>query len=693
MDINNLCPKCMKEVNRESINKIEKCPYCGRVLSEIKQVQHQLKPFTILAGKYLVGDVLGEGGFGITYIGLDLNLEIPVAIKEFYPNGYVIRDSQFTTALTMYRGKNTDIIHKWRDNFIKEARSLAKCSHLSGVVGVKEFFQENNTAYIVQEYIEGETLKEYIKKNGGKVSAEWLLPMLKPVMAALGEVHKEGLIHRDISPDNIMVLNNGQMKLLDFGAARDFTQVEEHSFSVMLKPGYAPEEQYRTKGKQGPWSDIYAFAGTIYKCITGITPPESMERLRKDELKKPSELGIVVSKATESVLLKALEVLAENRYQTMREFEDELLKSQNNENAEIKSTRVTEEQNRTVVKQIDKKEKDKLQMRSKNQILLFSVVGIVLLFFIGILLLGEKDKGNIEKKETEVVEAEEVEESNSTDVKNLEKSNVDMLLEKAAQFAEEGAYETALTFYEQAASLEPENEDVYIGKADVYLAQQDVLKAMEVLEEAVVKLDSERIEEYKSYVIENTRIINSNRHEESMGKEQYQYMGEIKSFQVDNLGAFYEEEYEDIHRYELIIADVTWEEAYEDCKNRGGYLVHINTEEEFNVIVNQILWEQKTKYTFWLGANREYDSYNWVDIHGNRGTDIVNNSIYDEFWLSQEPSYYGEDAEGNLVEERCVDMVYRGSEDRFYLNDAPNDIISVANYLSGRIGYICEFED
>ncbi len=316
MDINKLCPHCMKERNENQ----NICPFCGYNMNSPKEIQHQLKPFTILAGKYLIGDVLGEGGFGITYIGLDINLEIPIAIKEFYPNGFATRESQVTNELTVYTGQGMDDVYKWRDNFVKEARSLAKCSHLSGIVGVKDFFQENNTAYIVMEYLEGMTLKEYAKSLGGKISPDQLLTALKPVMVSLGEVHKEGLIHRDISPDNIMLLKGGQMKLLDFGAARDYTAAGEKSLSVMLKPGYAPEEQYRSKGQQGPWSDIYALAATVYKCITGVTPPEAMERMRKDELVKPSDMGIIIENSLETALLKAMEIYAENRYQNMEDF-------------------------------------------------------------------------------------------------------------------------------------------------------------------------------------------------------------------------------------------------------------------------------------------------------------------------------------------------------------------------------------
>lgn len=317
MDMNRLCPHCMREIKEEMSGS---CPYCGYQSSHAADIQHQLKPFTILSGKYLVGDVLGEGGFGITYIGFDINLEVRIAIKEFYPNGFATRESNVTSELTAYQGQSMETVYKWRDNFLDEARRLAKCSHLSGVVGVRDFFQENNTAYIVQEYIEGMTLKDYAQSAGGKMPAGQLLAEIKPVLDALAQVHREGIVHRDISPDNIMRMDNGQMKLLDFGAARDFAASGEKSLSVLLKPGYAPEEQYRTKGKQGPWSDIYAFAGTIYKCITGVTPPESMERMRQDELRRPGELGAEIAPDAERALLKALSVYAEDRYQSIEDL-------------------------------------------------------------------------------------------------------------------------------------------------------------------------------------------------------------------------------------------------------------------------------------------------------------------------------------------------------------------------------------
>ena len=320
MDYNKLCIHCMRET---TVQAGEACPHCGRAVGVAPELTHQLKPLTILRGKYLIGDVLGEGGFGITYIGLDLNLEIRVAVKEFYPNGYATRESASTSSLTIYSGGQEETVRKWRENFLKEAKSLAKCAHMSGVVGVRDYFQENNTAYLVMEYVEGVTLKEYQRQRGGRIAAAELLPAMEPVFKALGEVHRQGLIHRDISPDNIMLLSGRQMKLLDFGAAREY-EADEKSLSVMLKPGYAPEEQYRSRGNQGPWSDIYALAGTIYKCLTGITPPEALERLRQDELVRPNEGGAGLSAGQESALIKALAVRAEDRYQTVEAFRQDL---------------------------------------------------------------------------------------------------------------------------------------------------------------------------------------------------------------------------------------------------------------------------------------------------------------------------------------------------------------------------------
>ncbi|MEN6340764.1 MAG: protein kinase [Clostridiaceae bacterium] len=304
------------------------CPFCGFDSKQYAASPHHLPLKTILAGKYLIGRVLGEGGFGITYLGWDLNLGVKIAVKEYYPMGFVTREHNATSSVLPYVGDKAAFFAAGRDRFVDEAKSLARFYGLPGIVAVKDFFLENNTAYIVMEFVEGKTLKQMLIDAGGKLPAAAVLEMMKPLMRSLSEVHDAGIIHRDISPDNIMVTKEGNVKLLDFGAARDYADSGNRSLSVLLKPGYAPEEQYRTRGVQGPWSDVYALCATIYRAITGVTPPESVERLRADELKAPSALGAAINPAREKALLKGMAVLQNERWQSVIELYEALYSEQ-----------------------------------------------------------------------------------------------------------------------------------------------------------------------------------------------------------------------------------------------------------------------------------------------------------------------------------------------------------------------------
>ena len=311
-----LCMGCMRE--RE--NAEGPCPYCGY---EEKQEgpSHYLPCRSLLNGKYLVGKVIGEGGFGITYLGWDLNLDMKVAIKEYYPSGQVTRVSASSPVVASYTGEKAEYYNTGKNKFVQEAKTLARFFALPGIVGVKDFFQESNTSYIVMEYIEGVTLKEYLRQSGGKIPARKVLEWMKPLIHSLEEIHRAGLIHRDISPDNIMITDDDKVKLLDFGAARDISPDGGKSLSVMLKPGYAPEEQYRTHGSQGPWTDVYALCATMYKCMTGVTPPEPLERMREDTLQRPALLGAVLTPAQEEVILQGLSVDGRDRFQSMEALE------------------------------------------------------------------------------------------------------------------------------------------------------------------------------------------------------------------------------------------------------------------------------------------------------------------------------------------------------------------------------------
>ncbi len=319
MDLNRLCPGCMSELTEAE--KQNGCPNCGHRFDVEEEQTHRLKPLTVLNGKYVIGKVLGEGGFGITYLGYDLTLEMKIAIKEYYPAGYVTREVQNGNTVTAFTGERAQFYMNGKEKFIHEARTLAKFSTLPGIVSVRDYFEANNTSYIIMEYLDGDTLKSYLRKSGGRMPLATVLEMMQPVIRSLEEVHKQGLIHRDISPDNIMILKNGNMKLLDFGAARAVGGPEaDRSLSVMLKPGYAPEEQYRTHGNQGPWTDLYAICGTIYKCLTGKAPLEAMERMRNDTIAWPSQVGVMIPNWQEAALMKGLALYAENRYRSLGDF-------------------------------------------------------------------------------------------------------------------------------------------------------------------------------------------------------------------------------------------------------------------------------------------------------------------------------------------------------------------------------------
>ena len=289
----------------------------------MKRNLHYLRKETRLIGRYTIKSVLGQGGFGITYLGMDELYQRKVAIKEFFPQGIVTRNTEYEDTVTVTYVEEKADYEKGKERFLKEARTMAKFSKDEGIVKALDFFEINNTAYIVMEYLEGITLKQYLRENQ-RIAPEDLIELLVPLIESLDEIHSQGMIHRDISPDNIMVLPDGRIKLMDFGAARDYTEFGEKSLSIVLKPGYAPPEQYQTHGVQGPWTDIYALCATMYKCITGENPPDAIERVMDDSLKKISEFGIVIPTQEEAAIIKGMSVSAQDRYQNIKDFCEDL---------------------------------------------------------------------------------------------------------------------------------------------------------------------------------------------------------------------------------------------------------------------------------------------------------------------------------------------------------------------------------
>lgn len=316
MDFKKICYNCMKE--KEQVGGY--CPHCGFKNEDYKYPSNYLRPLTPLNGKYLLGRALGAGGFGITYVALDLHLQVVVAIKELYLKKISIREESKTISVN---SKDKTLFEDNKKRFLQEARVLAMFNEKDneGVVMVKDHFEENNTAYIVMEYLEGFTLKELVKKN--RLSIEQVKNLFDPVCHALTKIHQFGVVHLDVSPDNIMIMDNNRAKLLDFGGAKTIGAKDEHDI-IAFKRGYAPPEQHMENGRLGQWTDVYATAATMYYCLTGVKPIDSMERKAGAELEKPTKLGAKISPALEAVILKAMEIDPSKRYQTMEEFWDAL---------------------------------------------------------------------------------------------------------------------------------------------------------------------------------------------------------------------------------------------------------------------------------------------------------------------------------------------------------------------------------
>ncbi|MFP5267199.1 MAG: protein kinase domain-containing protein [Acidobacteriota bacterium] len=327
MQIEKLCYGCL-----EDDSGLPECPRCGYSAGQTLDFPLLLPPGTVLHDQYVIGRSLGHGGFGITYLAWDMNLERRVAVKEYLPNGLATR-AHGTLQISTYSGQKDDYELGLR-KFLEEARVLARFQSHPGMVAVQFFFQANGTAYLVMEYLGGCTFDAYLKDKGGRIPFARAMDVLMPVMDALREVHKTGILHRDISPDNIYITRLGPVKLLDFGAARYALGEHSQNFSIILKEGYAPEEQYRSKGHQGPWTDVYACAATLYRAVVGTAPPPALDRIHQDDLEPPSALGITLPMAAEEALLKALAVDASARYPSIEEFQSEIAGSRGSASGE-----------------------------------------------------------------------------------------------------------------------------------------------------------------------------------------------------------------------------------------------------------------------------------------------------------------------------------------------------------------------
>ena len=314
------CPGCMGTTE----NTV--CEKCGWPMGKNNEV-HQLPVGTRLRDQYIIGRALGQGGFGITYLGWDDYLDMPVAIKEFYPNAMVARECTVSATVHCTSEQVLPNYTISKERFLREAKALARLRDVPEVVGVYGFFEENGTAYIIMEYVKGTDLATYVARRGGWLSPEETFRILRPVMEALEMVHQAELVHRDVSPDNIMLHPRGGAKLLDFGAVRNVEGAEAgrdmaRSTEAILKHGFAPAEQYKSRGGLGPWTDEYAMCATVYYCLTGRIPPQAVERMLED-IEVDFDIPGLPQHQREA-LTKGMSIRSKDRHGSMRKLIDAL---------------------------------------------------------------------------------------------------------------------------------------------------------------------------------------------------------------------------------------------------------------------------------------------------------------------------------------------------------------------------------
>ena len=314
------CGNCFNN----TLNEQNICTLCGFDGGYNRRLApHALPAGAILNGRYIIGRILGQGGFGITYTARDHQTGELVAVKEFYPDSMVTRTD--LTEVTPFLGERGENFAYGKETFLQEAETMAQFIGNPNIVRVYSYFEENGTAYFVMEYVDGVSYLDYLKQRGGKIEFADALKILLPVMDALSAVHEKNIIHRDVTPDNIYISKDGTVKLLDFGAARYSLGNASRSLDVILKHGFAPREQYKRRGRQGPYTDVYSLGATLYYSVTGIRPDDALERVDEDLVALPSTLGVTISKEQEAALMKAMALDPENRYQTMAEFRDALM--------------------------------------------------------------------------------------------------------------------------------------------------------------------------------------------------------------------------------------------------------------------------------------------------------------------------------------------------------------------------------
>ena len=307
------CLGCMREFGDE----FDVCPHCGYLVGTEAVSKNHLAPGTVLQNRYTLGKVLGQGGFGITYIAWDAKIGRAVAVKEYMPNALASRMTG-EKEISCYNDEAQRQFTLGLEKTRKETHALSRFNALESVVKVHDCIEENGTAYIIMELLRGKTVKEILSERG-KLSFAETMRIMTPVLQTLDAMHSVGMIHRDVAPDNIFVCDDGKIKLLDFGAARVVNTTDEKTLSVVLKAGYAPVEQYSSKAKQGAYTDVYAASATVYKMLTGETPPDSLSR-EKDGSDLAALPQTDAPQSAQETILHGMATDAQSRIQSVKEL-------------------------------------------------------------------------------------------------------------------------------------------------------------------------------------------------------------------------------------------------------------------------------------------------------------------------------------------------------------------------------------
>lgn len=309
-----ICYMCMR------VYEGTRCPYCGFSPDTYEPFPTVLLPTTILANRYYIGAVLGKGGFGITYIGYDIAARRKVAVKEYFPSAIAFRDGHKEKTVSVLSAQG-GLFQSGVEKFYNEAVTLARFTDIPAIVQVYDFFYENNTAYIVMEYIDGTSVEQIVVRQGG-LDIDMVLTIYFPIIQALAGVHNTGLLHRDISPSNVMLDEYFRPRLIDFGSSRAFSHEMSSDLTVILKKGFAPIEQYSRRERHGPAEDVYAICASMYYTLTGKVPPAAPDRSVFDTLQPIHAYTPDIPPELENIILRGMAVRAADRYPDMQSLAD-----------------------------------------------------------------------------------------------------------------------------------------------------------------------------------------------------------------------------------------------------------------------------------------------------------------------------------------------------------------------------------